>query len=169
MWLFLLGCSNEFYNSTGTTREKVHFCREWDEKADVCKELGVTVVVEASSSSAGALESVVETALLFGDGTDVMQGSKSRQDGQPGSQALLWWDSVCAELLPRKPELPASDTADAEGATASGSERKEGGTEKQQGQAEEHSDAQKQGTKPQQSEAAEEDEEFFSGDEGNES
>lgn len=74
--------SNNFYEKTGTTREKVHFCREWDEKADVCKELGVTAVVEASSSSAGSLESVVETSILFGYGADVVQGSKPREVGK---------------------------------------------------------------------------------------
>jgi hypothetical protein len=37
-----LSGSHDFYNKTGTSREKVHFCRELDEKADVCKELGVT-------------------------------------------------------------------------------------------------------------------------------
>ena len=158
------GGSNQFYNATGTTREKVHFCREWDEKADVCKELGVTIVVEASSSSAGALESVVETALLFGDGTDVLQGSKPRQDGEPGSQALLWWDSVCAELLPLTPELPAAGAANAEDAAAGSSEREEAGSEKQ-GRKNERNDAQKQ-QESQQGGGAEEEEEFFSGDEG---
>ena len=158
--------SKQFYNATGTTREKVHFCREWDEKADVCKELGVTIVVEASSSSAGALESVVEAALLFGEGTDVLQGSKPRQDGEPGSQALLWWDSVCAELLPLTPELPASGAANAEDAAAGSSGREEDGSEKQKGRKKEGNDAQKQQESQQGGGAGEEKEEFFSGDEG---
>ena len=37
----------------------------------MCQELGVTVVIESSSSSAGSLESVVDSALLFGHGADV--------------------------------------------------------------------------------------------------
>ena len=93
--------NKDFYEQTGMTREKVHFCREWDEKVDVCKELGVTVAVEASSSSTGSLERVVDTALLFGGGADVLQGDKPRQDGEAGTHSQLWWESVCAELLPR--------------------------------------------------------------------
>lgn len=159
-------CSNDFYKKTGTTREKVHFCREWDEKADVCKELGVTVVVESSSSSAGSLESVVETALLFGDGADVLQGSKPRQDGDEGAQALLWWDSVCSELMP--PHKAVEQVADS-GKKVQG----EGEGVKDTGKKSESKDKigekvvkQLEGKKEK---GVDEDEQFFSGDEDQES
>lgn len=39
----------------------------------------------------------------------MLQGSKPRQDGAPGAQSQLWWDAVCAELLPHEPEQVQPD------------------------------------------------------------
>ena len=90
-------------------QEQVHFCREWDEKADLCKELGVTFAIEASVTGAGILESVVENVLLFGDGYEVSEAIKPREEGAQEKQSDAWWESLCSRLLPLE---SASETAD---------------------------------------------------------
>ncbi len=139
------------------------------------------MLVESTASSVGLLDSVVETALLFGEGSDILQGNTA--NGGDRLQAQLWWDSVCAVLLPRQAAGIAAGTAAAgtqytcftstkvqiltqfceqgrggnEGGQVVGGG--EGGEDRKAGLEQVHE--QQQGDK-----SGEEEERFFSGDEG---
>eukprot|EP00960_Hanusia_phi_P074804 768320-Hanusia_phi.AAC.2 len=104
--------SRNFYESTGTSREQVHFCREWDEKSDLCKELGVTCAIEASVTGAGILESAVDSVMLFGDGYEESEAIKPREEGSEQKQSDAWWESLCNRLLPLQASSKIPEEAD---------------------------------------------------------
>ena len=149
------------------------------------------------------MRQVVQTALLFGDGDDVLEGSKPRQDGRAGTKAEVWWDAICAELLPRDPAQALEEAQDQGavrhaadegvqgkedgsrdvGAAAAASAAEDGaasvtgdGSEEVRGEKEEAEKAgdekqadQAEGPPPVQQPVEEDEEEFFSGDEGEQS
>jgi len=76
------------------------------------------------------------------------------QDGKAGMQAVMWWDAVCAELLPHKP------AQEEEGKLEEGASTQDEGEADAGGEKGASTEAEAKKTKP------DEDEEFFSGDEG---
>lgn len=57
---------HQFYQRTSILRENVRFCRARPEKADHCRELGITHFLDDRADVLGLLESVVPFRYLFG-------------------------------------------------------------------------------------------------------
>mmetsp|Transcript_33552 Transcript_33552/g.52214 ORF Transcript_33552/g.52214 Transcript_33552/m.52214 type:complete len:208 (+) Transcript_33552:1536-2159(+) len=102
-----------FYEKSGIPRENVHFCRELDEKKDVCKELGITHMIESSVAAQGMVESMGDNeVLLFGDGSDIIEAENQDDAGQ--QNAITWWHQVMDKLLPIRATEEAVEAAVAE-------------------------------------------------------
>lgn len=55
----------DFHRVTGIPIEQVNFCREWSDKAPICKTLGITHFVDDKLQVLGHMEGIVETRFLF--------------------------------------------------------------------------------------------------------
>lgn len=104
--------NRNFYEKTGVSRDNVVFCRELDEKEDVCKEKNISVMLEASGTGAGiASKAGVETVLTFGDGADASEATQPlEEDGLPA--ATKWWKDVLDGLLPYSVAEPQAEEAE---------------------------------------------------------
>jgi hypothetical protein len=61
---------HRFYERTGLKPERVHFCRKREEKAGICKELGITHFIDDRLEVLGYLIPHVEHLFLFRAGED---------------------------------------------------------------------------------------------------
>jgi len=90
------------YEQTGLARDRVHLCREEDELVDVCRELGVSHMIEVSNEGAEVLKGTVGEVLVIGEGAvcPILEGSEKDMGEQHSEEFEAWWGSVQKSLLP---------------------------------------------------------------------
>jgi hypothetical protein len=83
--------------------DRVHLCREEEELVDVCRELGLTHVVEVSDKGKQLVGSVVSDVFVLGDGgvRQLLEGSEPASIAEQHSAELeAWWEAALEHLLP---------------------------------------------------------------------
>lgn len=99
------------YEQTGLTRDRVHLCREEEELVDVCRELGLSHMIEVSNKGAEMLKGAVDHVVLLGGGAvcPILEGSEGSMEEKHSEEFQAWWDAVVKHLLPLKADEAAND------------------------------------------------------------
>lgn len=105
--------SNESCSHSCTDR--VHLCRDEEEQRDLCRELGLTHVIEVSETGAVTLREAVGDVLVLGDGgvLTLLEGGTDADFVEKHTQIFeAWWGAAIEHLLPITPEAPKEISED---------------------------------------------------------
>ena len=83
--------NNDVYAKTGLSRDQVHFCRKRQDKAPICRQLGITHFIDDRVDVLSHMVGIVPNLFLFGE--------QSTGSHPPWAEALLDWQQVGARLL----------------------------------------------------------------------
>jgi hypothetical protein len=93
---------HRFYERTGIPREHVRFCRQRPEKADHCRDLGITHFIDDRSDVLHHLEGIVMHRFLFGP---------QREDTQFAQWChTVTWEIASCEVLATLARAPNGNT-----------------------------------------------------------
>jgi hypothetical protein len=97
--------------------DRVHLCREEEELVDVCRELGITHLIEVSDSGKKLVGSAVGDIFVLGDGgiCQLLEGGDQAQIAEQNSAELeAWWEAALEHLLPAETAACKQEVAESE-------------------------------------------------------